>query len=265
MAGGHADPLILDGEPHVVLALNNITTRKQAEESLQRTAADLRRSNSDLEQFAYVASHDLQEPLRMVAGFVQLLRQDYGGRLDPSADEYIQYAVDGAQRMQTLIDDLLAYSRAGTCKRELSPTDVGECLRQAVDNLAATIRDSEARITHDDLPTIRADASQLVQLFQNLIANAIKFRSTATPAIHVGAGRKDGHWQFSVRDNGIGIDPEYQDRIFLIFQRLHNRREYPGTGIGLAICKKIVDRHGGQIWVESQLGQGAAFHFTIPA
>ncbi len=253
------------GAPWWLSVVEDITQRKQTEQALRITAEELGRSNKDLEQFAYVASHDLQEPLRMVTGFVQLLQQNYGGRLDADADKYIGYAVDGAKRMRSLIDDLLTYSRAGSRGQTLAPTDVGAALRQALANLRTGIEETAAEITCGELPTIPVDHVQLVQLFQNLVGNALRFRGDAPPQIHVDAVRKDDHWLFAVRDNGIGIDPEYRDRIFLIFQRLHTRKQYPGTGIGLAICKKIVDRHGGRIWVESQEGQGATFHFTIPA
>jgi signal transduction histidine kinase len=259
-----ADPLVLEGKRHAILAMNNITARKRAEDALRQTAVELTRSNEDLGQFAYVASHDLQEPLRMVAGFLQLLEKKYGNQLDSDAHQFIEHAVDGAKRMQTLIDDLLSYSRVGTRGRELAPIDAGAALQRALDNLRTSIEETAAEIAHGELPTVRADATQLAQLFQNLIGNALKFRSAAQPAIRVDACRKEHVWQFSVRDNGIGIAPESRDRVFLIFQRLHTRRQYPGTGIGLAICKKIVERHGGQIWVESQPGQGATFSFTLP-
>jgi signal transduction histidine kinase len=260
-----ADPLNLDGRRHVILAMNNVTARKRAEEALLQTAEELARSNRDLAQFASVVSHDLQEPLRTVTGFVQLLRQKYGGKLDADADQFIDFAVDGAKRMETLIKDLLAYSRVGARGQEPVPTDAGASLQLALDNLGTSIQETAAEITHGELPTVRADSTQLAQVFQNLIGNALKFRGPLPPKIHVDAHRKEDYWQFSVRDNGIGIDAKHQDRIFLIFQRLHSRQQYPGTGIGLAICKRIVDRHGGQIWVESQPGQGATFHFTIPA
>ena len=259
-----ADPLFLDGKRHAIVAMNNITSRKQAEEALRQIAAELVRSNEDLEQFASVASHDLQEPLRTVTGFVELLRQKYGNRLDAEADQFIDFAVDGAKQMQTLINDLLAYSRVGTRGRELTPTDAGAALRQALGNLDASIQETGAEITRGEMPTVRADHTQLVQLFQNLIGNALKFRGEAPPKIHVDACRDGDHWLFSVRDNGIGIKPEFQYRIFLIFQRLHTRRQYAGTGIGLTICKKIADRHGGRIWVQSQPGEGATFYFTLP-
>lgn len=261
----------------IVEDFKDISERKKAEKDLARQAQelaqraeDMARSNRDLQQFAYVASHDLQEPLRMVASYVQLLARRYKGKLDADADDFIAYAVDGAQRMQTLIIDLLAYSRVGTHGREFEPTDCNAVLSQAIANLQAAITESEAVITHDPLPTVMADGSQLVQLFQNLIGNALKFRSQEQPAIHISAepmeSARENAWIFSVLDNGIGIDPEYRERIFIIFQRLHNKAEYPGTGIGLAVCKRIVERHGGRIWMESgesERGKGATFFFTI--
>jgi light-regulated signal transduction histidine kinase (bacteriophytochrome) len=233
-------------------------------ESVKRTAEELERSNKDLEQFAYVASHDLQEPLRAVSGFVALLQHRYGDSLDDKAREYIGAAVDGAQRMQTLIDDLLEYSRVGTGGRTLEPTSARTALDRAIANLDASIREAEAVITADPLPVVPADGVQLAQLFQNLIGNAIKFRSDRPPSIHVACQHRRGSWIISVQDNGIGIERQYAERIFLIFQRLHTRRNYPGTGIGLAICRRIVERHGGRIWVESQPEQGATFSFSIP-
>jgi PAS domain S-box-containing protein len=225
---------------------------------------ELSRSNADLEQFAYVASHDLQEPLRMVASYLQLLERRYRGKLDDTADEFIDYAVDGATRMQTLINDLLNYSRVDSRGKSFVLTPCSAILDRAIANLRTAIEATGATITYVPLPEIMADATQLTQLFQNLIGNALRFCSDQPPKIHIGAQRQADAWLFSVQDNGIGIDSEYADRIFLIFQRLHSRGEYPGTGIGLAICKKIVERHGGNIWVESQLGKGSTFYFTIP-
>ncbi|MEA1905911.1 MAG: ATP-binding protein [Euryarchaeota archaeon] len=242
-----------------------ITRRETAEGELKRTVTDLRRSNAELEQFAYVASHDLQEPLRMVSSYMQLLSRRYVGKLDSDADDFIGFAVDGAKRMQVLINDLLVYSRVGTRGKPFEPTNCEDVLNQVLSNLEVAIDESGAVFTHDLLPTVAADASQLTQLFQNLIGNAIKFHGDDPPLVHVAAERKGDEWEFSVTDNGIGIEPEYFERIFVIFQRLHGREEYSGTGIGLAVCKKIVERHGGRMWVESEQGRGATFCFTIPA
>jgi signal transduction histidine kinase len=230
-----------------------------------KLAADLARSNTELEQFAYVASHDLQEPLRMITGYTSLLAKRYRGKLDGDADEFIGYATDGAKRMHALINDLLTYSRVGTRGKEFSPTDCEAVLQATLAALRPAIEESNAVVAHDPLPTVTADATQLGQLFQNLIGNGIKYRDSKPPVIQVSSKREGSQWLFSVRDNGIGIDPKYAERIFVIFQRLHNREDYPGTGIGLTVCKKIVERHGGRIWVESQPGQGATFYFTIPA
>ena len=249
----------------VFAAARDITERKRAEQALEQKAQDLARSNADLEQFAYVASHDLQEPLRMVANFTQLLAERYRDRLTDEGVEFIGYAVDGARRMQRLIQDLLTYSRLGTRGKSFESADCNELLGAAVANLQVAIQENGALISHDELPTVKGDASQLAQLFQNLAGNAIKFHAQDPPRVHVSAARRGSQWVFSVRDNGIGIDPEFADRIFVIFQRLHSRGDYPGTGIGLALCKKIVERHGGTIWVESKPGQGATFFFTIPA
>jgi two-component system sensor kinase FixL len=244
--------------------VRDISERKLAESELVKSAKELTRSNLDLEQFAYVASHDLQEPLRAVAGCVQVLKKRYQGQLDSRADELIAHTVDGVSRMQTLIDDLLSYSRVGTRGKTFEPCDANAALNQTLANLETAIEQSGAVVTRDDLPVVNADATQLTQLFQNLIGNAIKFRSDQPPKIHIGVRRDESQWLFSVRDNGIGMAPEYFERIFIIFQRLHTRSEYPGTGIGLAICKKIVERHGGRIFVESESGQGSTFSFTIP-
>jgi PAS domain S-box-containing protein len=245
-------------------SVEDITTRKQAQDRLKNTMAELERSNKELEQFAYVASHDLQEPLRMVSSYTQLLARRYQDQLDQDAHEFIGYAVDGAERMQRLINDLLAYSRVGTRGKPFGKTDCQQVVQETLANLQTAIEETDATVTHDPLPTVIADASQLIEVFQNLVSNAIKFHSQALPTIHIGAQRQDGEWVFSVRDNGIGIEPRYYERIFVIFQRLHPRDEYPGTGIGLALCKRIVERHGGRIWVESELGEGATFYFTIP-
>jgi PAS domain S-box-containing protein len=248
----------------VTAAIRDVTERKRTEEALRRTAAELARSNAELEQFAYVASHDLQEPLRAVASCVQLLQRRYQGQLDARADELIRHAVEGPRRMQSLIDDLLAYSRVGRRGRPFEATDCRVLVQGVLGDLEVAIRESGAVVSVGALPTVLADPSQLTQVFQNLLSNALKFRGEQPPAIRIDAERTVDTWVVSVRDNGIGIAPEYQERIFGIFQRLHTRREYPGTGIGLAICKKIVERHGGRMWVESAVGQGATFFFTLP-
>lgn len=235
-----------------------------ARQRLEQSVAELGRSNAELQQFAYVASHDLQEPLRMVSSYTQLLAKRYKGKLDADADDFIAFAVDGASRMQRLIQDLLAYSRVSTRGFDRRRTHMENALEQATDNLRLAVKEAGAVVTHDQLPAVMADERQLTQLFQNLLGNAIKFRGEEPPLIHVSAKRLDNDWVFSVQDNGIGIDPQYADRIFIIFQRLHNREEYPGTGIGLAICRRIVERHGGRIWVESAPGKGATFSFTLP-
>jgi signal transduction histidine kinase len=241
-----------------------ITERLEAERKLEQLAAELKRSNQELETFAYVAAHDLQEPLRAVTGYTQLLVDEYKDRLDESALEYMDLIVDGASRMQQLIQDLLAYSRVSSRGQEFTSVDANDALQQALKNLQVAIAQSNANISHEPLPTISGDKSQLVQLFQNLIGNAIKFRREEPPQVCIAAELKDEQWLFSVRDNGIGMKPQYLDRIFEIFKRLHTRTEFPGTGIGLAICKKIVERHQGLIWAESQLGQGTTFYFTVP-
>ena len=232
-------------------------------QELARKSEDLTRSNAELEQFAYVASHDLQEPLRMISSYVQLLSRRYNNKLDKDADEFIAYAVEGTKRMQQLINDLLAYSRVGTRGRPPEPTDFEQVFSEAMANLKIAVEESEAIVTHDKLPTEVADKMQMVQLFQNLIGNAIKFKGHDSPRIHVSARPAGDEWIFSVQDNGIGIDPQFFDRIFTIFQRLHGRNEYPGTGIGLTVSKKIVERHGGRIWLQSEPGKGTTFYFTI--
>jgi len=226
--------------------------------------AALRRSNAELEQLAYVASHDMQEPLRMVASYLQLVAERYGDALDADGHEFIGYAVDGAKRMQALISDMLTYSRVSTRARPIEPTDSARIIATAERHLQVAIEEAGAEITRGELPVVLGDEVQLLQLFQNLIGNAIKFRGHAAPRVHVTAEPAEDGWRFSVTDNGIGIAPEYFERIFVLFQRLHGRREYPGTGIGLALCKRIVERHGGRIWVESTQGQGSVFRFTLP-
>ncbi len=254
------------GVPQYEIALfDDITERKKAEAALREAHEELKRSNAELEQFAYVASHDLQEPLRMVSSYTQLLMRRYGDKLDGDAREFTAFIVDGATRMKQLIEDLLAYSRVGTRDKNFKPVDAGSSLGRALTNLRAAIQDSGATVTHDPLPTIPCDEVQLAQLFQNLIGNALKFRKPdAAPAVHVGAADQGAEWEFMVRDNGIGIEPQYFERIFMVFQRLHDKGEYPGTGIGLAIVKKVVERHGGRIWVQSRPGAGTTFHFTMP-
>lgn len=255
------------GDETILTAIvRDITERARAEATLRQTAEELVRSNQDLEQFAYVASHDLQEPLRMVSGFLQLLSRRYKSQLDEKADQYIDYAVDGAARMSTLIQDLLAYSRVNTRGEPFRPTAAQQALDVATRNLAAILEESKAKITHDRLPMVRVDSAQLIQLFQNLVGNALKYRAAdRVPEVHVAARRDGGSWVFSVRDNGIGFEQQYSDKIFLIFQRLHVRGKYPGTGIGLAICKRIVERHGGRIWAIAEPDKGATFSFTLPA
>jgi PAS domain S-box-containing protein len=260
-----ADLLELRGRKVLLTTARNITERKRIEDELRQRTEELARSNAELEQFAYVASHDLREPLRMVSGFTQLLARHYKGRLDKSADEFIGYIVGGATRMQRMVDDLLSYSRIGMYGKPLEPTDCEAVLDQVLTNLKVAIEQNNAVVTHDPLPTVMADMSQMVQLFQNLISNSIRYRGAETPRIHVSAERKEDDWVFSARDNGRGIAPEFFRRLFQLFQREHPEREYSGTGIGLAICKRIVERHGGRIWAESEVGKGSIFYFTIPA
>jgi PAS domain S-box-containing protein len=253
------------GAPRRMIGANfDITARREAENDLAQRSQDLARSNAELERFAYVASHDLQEPLRMVTSYMQLIARRYRGQLDADADEFIGFAVDGANRMKALINDLLAYSRVGTRGKPFAPTDCEEALAYALANLQIAIKESAATVTHDPLPTVLADEQQLVQLLQNLIGNGLKFHSAAPPQIHISASAAEQMWTFAVRDNGIGVEPEYFERIFIVFQRLHGKDEYPGTGIGLAVCKKIVERHNGRIWVESTPGAGSTFYFTLP-
>jgi PAS domain S-box-containing protein len=244
----------------------DVSERQRLIEAQARYATMLRRSNEELQQFAYVASHDLQEPLRMVTSYLQLIESRYADKLDSDAHEFIGYAVDGAARMKALINDLLAYSRVEGGEKIFEEFDSQLALNKALTNLSLKVEDSHTIITYDHMPLIKADRTQITQLFQNLFSNAIKFqRPGNAPHIHVGVQRVNSEWQFSVEDNGIGIAPAYLDRIFVIFQRLHKKSEYPGTGIGLAICKKVVERHGGRIWVESTPGEGTIFYFTLPA
>ena len=242
---------------------DDITSRKKAESELQAAHDELTRSNAELEQFAYVASHDLQEPLRMVSSYTQLLGKRYGERLEGDAKEFMAFVIEGAGRMRQLIDDLLAYSRVGTRGKGFRQVKLESVIERASVNLRAALEESGAELTHDPLPVVQADESQLVQLFQNLIGNAVKFHGAAVPKIHVSAVEKEHEWEVTVTDNGIGVEPQYFERIFMVFQRLHDRGQYPGTGIGLAICKKVVERHGGRLWVESEPGKGSSFHFTL--
>ena len=248
----------------VLSAIIDISGRKRTEDALERQSRELARSNAELEQFANVASHDLQEPLRTVTSYTRLLEQRYSDRLDDDAKLYLRFAQDGAVRMQSLIEGLLAYSHIRTREYELVPVVVADALLQALANLRATVEESGAEVVHRGLPTVRADPTQMAELFQNLVANAIKFRGAELPRIEIAATRDETRWVISVKDNGIGIDPRYFERIFQVLQRLHSREEYPGTGIGLAICRRIVERHGGRIWVESELGRGSTFFFSIP-
>ncbi|MBT9317363.1 hypothetical protein IXB50_18230 [Leptothoe spongobia TAU-MAC 1115] len=248
--------------------VTNLTNRIQSYQAelreRKRAEAELQRSNAELEQFAYVASHDLREPLRMVTSFTQLLAQRYSNQLDDEANTIINFAVDGAARMQALIDDLLTFSRVGTQGNPFEVVDCKESLNLALSNLQILLQETQADITKAPLPIVMADPAQLVQLFQNLISNALKYRSERPLTVEIGSESQENHWLIWVRDNGIGIKPKYAERIFLIFQRLHTRQQYSGTGIGLAICKKIIERHGGRIWVESAPDQGAIFYFTLP-
>jgi PAS domain S-box-containing protein len=243
----------------------DVTERRKYEEDLLKKVRELKHSNYELQQFAYVASHDLQEPLRMVASYTQLLAKRYRGRLDSDADEFIAYAVDGCNRMQRLVEDLLIYSRAANNVVVPHESSSENALRDALTNLRASIKESGAVVTHDSLPTVNADENRLAQVFLNLVGNAIKYRGADVPQVHVSATRNGSEeWIFSVRDNGLGIEPQYFERIFVLFQRLHGRDEFKGTGIGLAICKKIVERAGGRIWVESQPQKGSTFYFSVP-
>jgi len=264
--------LSTEGKPRQYVSIRaDITERKLVEEALarqalelSRKAEELERSNQDLEQFAYVASHDLQEPLRMVATYTQLLAERYRGRLDEQADKYIAYSVDGAVRMQALIQDLMKFSQVGRAEIESRTTECGGVVEQALKSLQSAVQESGAVVNWNGLPMVMADPSQLAEVFQNLIANAIKFHGAETPVIQIDSEKNDHEWVLTVSDNGIGIPPENWQDIFVIFRRLHTRTEYPGNGIGLSICKKIIERHGGKIWIEAQAKPGCCFKFTLP-
>lgn len=249
----------------VTTVIRDVTERTHYEAALRQQARELARSNAELEQFAYVASHDLQEPLRMVGSFAQLLARRYHDQLDDQGRVFIDYLVDGATRMQELINDLLDYSRVGSRQAELAPVDLNEVAARVTRSLTTTIEERRAQVTWEPLPMVNAVGSEMEQLFQNLVGNGIKFNKSSTPTVRVSVGETDEGYTFCIADNGIGIDSQYAQRIFVIFQRLHGKAEYQGTGIGLAICKKIVDHHGGRIWVESGNGTGARFYFTLPA
>lgn len=244
--------------------IRNSTRQKEADEKLKTLLAELERSNQELERFAYIASHDLQEPLRMVASYTQLLEKKYRDQLDKEALEYIAFATDGVLRMQQLITDLLSYSRVATKERMTTEVDLQSVLNKVLQNLRVAIEEAKAEIVSVPLPTVTADETQMVQLFQNLLSNALKFHTDKPIRIQIDVRRVEDEWVLSFQDNGIGIAPEFHEKIFLIFQRLHSRNEYEGTGVGLAVCKKIVERHGGKMWVESTLGEGAKFCFTLP-
>lgn len=261
---GAADYVLKDHLARLPESVRRAMNEKRLREERNQYLEELARSNRDLEQFAYVASHDLQEPLRMVATYTQLLAERYRGELDDNADKYIHYAVDGAVRMQSLISDLLTFSRLGRHGIQLQDVDCRAIVDLAKKNLEVAMQESDTQIVYDSLPTVIADRSQLLQLFQNLIGNAIKFHGPEPPVIRVSAERKVKEWVFAVADNGIGIAPEHVEVVFVIFKRLHTRAEYPGSGVGLAICKKIVEQHGGRIWVESEPGKGSTFQFTLP-
>jgi PAS domain S-box-containing protein len=252
------------GMQMILLAIEDITERRQREEELKKLSEELARSNTDLRGFAYVASHDLKKPLQSIEGFAKLLARRYKGKLDAKADEFIEYIGSGVKMMQELIKDLLEYSQVGAKGKKLKSIDCSFVVGKAIGNLQAAIEERNALVTYDELPTIMANTSQIISLFQNLIDNAIKFRSEEAPRIHISTERKGDEWVFSIRDNGIGIDPKDSERIFGMFQRLHGSTDYPGTGIGLAICKRIIEWHGGRIWVESKIGKGSTFYFTMP-
>jgi len=255
--------IVVTGQKLFTAIVRDVSERKRAEEALTRQTKELARSNVELERFAYVASHDLQEPMRTVQSFAQLLQRNCGESLKGDNEEYLNFIIDGVQRMQTLINDLLAYSRVSSQGAAFAPANCGEIFAKVLENLQASIKSDQADVTVEPLPVVIGDATQLGQIFQNLLVNAIKFHGKRTPKIHVSVKETANEWIFSVVDNGIGIAQEYFDRIFIIFQRLHTSDEYGGTGIGLAICKKIAERHGGHIWVESVIGEGSTFYFSV--
>ncbi len=254
----------IGGVRTLINIIRDITERKKVEKELKETVRELQRSNMDLEQFAYVASHDLQEPLRMVSSYTQLLSEHYKGKLSPEADKFIHFAIEGARQMQDLINDLLSYSRINPQCGSITPNDCGQLLEKVKNNLSVLLEESGAVIESGNLPTLDYDAVQLSQVFQNIISNAVKFCGSVAPRIKISSVHKDSEWVFSIKDNGIGIDPKHFDKIFIIFKRLHTHEEYEGTGMGLAICKKIIESHGGRIWVESSVGKGSTFFFTVP-
>lgn len=260
-----ARPIVGEAALGAVTAFADVTERRSTENQLQQANQELARSNADLERFAYVASHDLQEPLRMEAMYTELLGERYQGRLDEKAERYIAYAMDGARRMRQLIDDLLLYSRVQSEAKPAASTDLNEVVSDAIELLAGRIEATGAEVERDELPTVTADAAQLRQVLTNLIGNAIKYVSAGTtPRVRIEAERGQGEWVISVADNGIGVAPAHHARIFEIFQRLHGREEYPGTGIGLAIVKRVIERHGGRVWLASELGSGSTFYFSLP-
>ena len=267
-SGDFAHQIDASGPRETVMLAEDVDAMRrrivQELETLDAAKTELQRSNSELEQFAYVASHDLQEPLRKVASFCQLLQRRYGGQLDERADQYIDFAVDGAKRMQGLINDLLAFSRVGRLTREQTVIDLNEVLRQVLDSFSERIEETGAHVVVEELPSVRGETTLLSAVFQNLISNALKFRGPSDPVVTIGAERDGEMWKFTVHDNGIGIEPEYADRIFVIFQRLHPKDAYPGTGIGLAMCRKIVEYHGGTIWLKTDVDSGTSFEFTLP-
>jgi len=258
-------PITYDGKPAVLALVHDITEHKRIESDLAQRVWELSRINAELEQFAYVASHDLQEPLRKILSFSELLARSLDGRLDPEAESYVRHITDGATRMQGLVRDLLAYVRVGQDASTLRPTDMAQVLHSTLAELDIQIREKRAIITHDPLPHVLSQPTLMKQLLHQLLTNSLTFHGSESPCVHIAVKPRQQAWQFAIQDNGIGVEPEYAKQIFLIFQRLHSREAYPGTGIGLAICQKIVERHCGQIWVESESGKGATFYFTLPA